>query len=137
MAQEVKLTIDGEEYDKVRSAAYELYCPHDVGDGKPTSTPTGLKIKIRRESDDNVGVVKWAFDSSQVNRKNGEITFMDPNQKKELKVLKWTNGYVTHFEEGGVTVDESPNEQMYEYFEISAELVDINGAEYKKDWKGK
>jgi hypothetical protein len=26
---------------------------------------------------------------------------------------------------------------MYEYFEISAELVDINGVEYKKDWKGK
>jgi hypothetical protein len=137
MAQEVDLKIDGEEYDKVHSASYELYCPHDAGDGKPSSTPTGLKIKISRESDDNVGIVKWAFDSSQVNRKNGEITFMDPNQKKELKVLKWTNGFITHYEEHVPSTAHNPNDQMYEYFEISAELVDINGAEYKKEWKGK
>ncbi len=119
MAQEVILKIDGEEFKKVRSASYELYCPHDTADGKPSSTPCGLKVKISRESDDNIGVVRWAFDSSAVNRKAGEITFRDPNQKKDLKVLKWTNGFVTHYEEHVPSTSALPNEQMYEYFEIS------------------
>ena len=137
MAQEVELKIDGELFDKVHSVSYEIFTPHDASDGKPSSVPQGLKIKISRESDDNVGIAKWAFDSSQVNRKAGQITFKDPNLKKELKVLKWTNGFVTHYEEHVPSTSANPNEQMYEYFEISAELVDVNGTEYKKDWKGK
>lgn len=137
MAQEVELKVDGELFDKVHSVSYEIMTPHDSADGKPSSIPQGLKIKISRESDDNVGICKWAFDSSAVNRKAGQITFRDPNLKKELKVLKWTNGFITHYEEHVPSTAAAANEQMYEYFEISAELVDINGAEYKKDWKGK
>lgn len=137
MAQEVELKIDGELFDKVHSVSYEIFTPHDSSDGKPSSVPQGLKIKISRESDDNIGVCKWAFDSSQVNRKAGQITFRDPNLKKELKVLKWTNGFITHYEEHVPSTSASANEQMYEYFEISAEMVDMNGTEYKKDWKGK
>ena len=137
MAQEVELLIDGEKFDKVHSVSYELYTPHDQADGKPSSVPTGFKIRIKRESDDNIGISKWAFDSSQVNRKAGQITFKDPNLKKELKVLKWENGFITHYEEHVPSTAANPNEQMYEYFEISAELVDLNGSEYKKDWKGK
>lgn len=137
MAQEVELTVDGEKFDKVHTVSYELFTPHDLADGKPSSVPTGLKIKISRESDDNIGILKWAFDSSQVNRKAGKIVFKDPNLKKELKVLNWANGFITHYQEHVPSTAHAPNEQMYEYFEISAELVDVNGAEYKKDWKGK
>jgi len=138
MAQEVELTIDGQKYDKVHSVSYEVYTPHDDADGKPSSTSRGLKIKVTRESDDNIGAVKWAFDSSQVNRKAGKIVFRDPNLKKDLKELTWTNGFITRFEEHVPSTSASADEQTYEYFEISAELVEINGdAKYEKDWKGK
>ena len=110
MAQEVELQVDGEKFDKVRSVSYELFTPHDTIDGKPTNVPMGMKIKISRESDDNVGICKWAFDSSQVNRKAGQITFKDPNLKKDLKVLKWQNGFVTHYEEHVPSTTMSPNE---------------------------
>jgi hypothetical protein len=138
MAQEVELTIDGTKYDKVHTVSYELFTPHDDSDGKPSNVPRGLKLKITRESDDNIGIAKWAFDSSQVNRKSGSVLFRDPNLKKDLKELSWENGFITHYEEHVPSTEQAAGEQMYEYFEISAELVQINGeARYEKDWKGK
>jgi hypothetical protein len=138
MAQEVELTIDGTQYDKVHTVSYELFTPHDDADGKPSNIVRGLKIKVKRESDDNIGIAKWAFDSSQVNRKSGSILFKDPNLKKDLKELTWENGFITHYEEHVPSTTEASTEQTYEYFEISAELVQLNGeARYEKDWKGK
>ena len=138
MAQEVELKIDGEVFDKVTSVSYEIYTPHDSIDGKPSSVPAGLKIKICRESDENIGICKWAFDSSQVNRKAGTISFKDPNLKKDLKELTWENGFISHYEEHVPSTTAAADEQTYEYFEISAELVQVNGeARYEKDWKGK
>ena len=138
MAQYVELKIDGVEYDKVHTVSYELGTPHDAADGKPSNVVRGMKIKVSRESDDNIGIAKWAFDSSSTNRKGGSIVFHDPNLKKPLKELTWENGFVTHYEEHVPSTEDSAREQMYEYFEISAELVAINGeAEYKREWKGK
>ena len=86
MAQEVELLIDGEKFDKVHSVSYELYTPHDQADGKPSSVPTGLKLRIRRESDDNVGIAKWTCDSSQVNGKSVQSTYNHPKHNKKLMV---------------------------------------------------
>jgi hypothetical protein len=134
MAQEVELKIDDEKFE-VRRVSYEIFhltTPRTVS----RFDSCGLKIKISRESDDNVGIARSTFDSSQINRKASEITFrIEPEEGTEGSQV--AERFRDHYEEHVPSTSAMPNEQMYEYFEISAELVDVNGVEYKKDWKGK
>ncbi|MFQ6032854.1 MAG: type VI secretion system tube protein TssD, partial [Candidatus Zixiibacteriota bacterium] len=127
MAYPPKLEIDGVEYHRVYSLSYVLFTDRDET-GKPSTRARGGVIKIMRESDDNTGICNWATDSAKTNFKPGKAVIFGP-EKNELKTLEWENGFITHYEEHIPHTKDRPDDQVYEYFEISAEKIKVQDAE--------
>jgi hypothetical protein len=133
MAQPPKLEIDGVTYPRVYSLSYTLYTDRDET-GKPSSMARGGVIKVMREADDKTEITRWATDSAKTNFKPGKVTIFGP-EKNELKILEWENGFITHYEEHIPHTKERPDDQIYEYFEISAEKIKVKDAEVNNEWE--
>lgn len=120
------LEIDGVKYPNVYAVSYILYTEKDET-GKPSDRARPGVIKITRESDDKTDICRWATDSSKPNFKPGKITFHHPDGHK-MKTLEWGDGFITHYEEHLPHTKDRPDDQMYEYFEVSAREVNVEEA---------
>lgn len=135
MARRPSLEIDGVPYLNVFEVTYSVYTSKDES-GRPSDRAHGGLIKIRRQSNEKVDITRWAMDSSKPNWKKGKVVFKDPdNVNAIMKELTWENGFITYYEEGVPHVKESPDEQMWEYFEISCEKLTIGDAEIDNLWE--
>jgi hypothetical protein len=132
MARRPTLIIDDVEYRNVYEVSYELYTAKDET-GRPSDTAHGGLIKIKRESEGNVEIARWAMDSSEPNWKGGSVTFKTPDNK-EMKKLVWEKGFITFYEEHVPHTKDRPDEQMWEYFEISCKTVTIGDASIDNLW---
>ena len=127
MARRPILEIDGVTYKNVYSVSYELYTAKDET-GRPADRAHAGLIRITRESDENVDIVRWAMDSSKTNFKNGSVKFKNPDDA-DMKELKWEEGFITAYHETIPHVKQNPDDQVFEYFEISCHRVMIGDAE--------
>ncbi|MEA2030106.1 MAG: type VI secretion system tube protein TssD [candidate division Zixibacteria bacterium] len=128
------LEIDGVEYPHVYEVSYEIYTSKDET-GRPTDRAHFGVIKITIESaeDGNVDIARWAMDTSQPNWKSGKVTFYNKDSAV-MKELSWTDGFITKFAEKIPHVKEHADEQIYQYFEISANSIMIADAEILNYW---
>lgn len=133
MARRPVLQIDGVTYKNVYMVSWELYTAKD-NTGRPSDRAHAGVIKVTRESDENVDIARWAMDSSQPKWKAGKVLFKSPNDAT-MKELAWEEGFVTKYEETIPHIKEHADDQVFEYFEISAHKVKIGDAEIDNRWE--
>jgi hypothetical protein len=134
MARRPTLEIDGVQYKNVYEVTYTIYTAKD-DTGRPSDRAHAGTIKVARESDDNSDIARWAMDSSQPNWKAGKVIFKDPKSESTMKELSWEEGFITMYEEFVPHIRNSPDEQMYEYFEISCHRLNIGDAQIDNRWE--
>ncbi len=133
MARRPVLEVDGVVYKNVYEVSYELYTAKDET-GRPSDRAHAGTIKITRESDETADIARWAMDSSKPNWKAGKVTFKTPDDSP-MKELTWEEGFITKYEEMVPHIKQRPDDQVYEYFEISSHKVVIADAEIDNRWE--
>jgi hypothetical protein len=134
MARRPTLEVDGVSYKNVYQVEYTLYTAKD-DTGRPSDRAHAGTIRVSRESDDNTDLARWAMDSSETNWKAGKIIFKDPKSESSMKELTWEEGFITLYEEYVPHLKTKPDEQMYEYFEISCHKLAIGEAKIDNRWE--
>ncbi len=99
-----------------------------------TSPQNSLPNRTGNNATHELDIARWAMDSSKPNWKAGKVTFRDPSDS-EMKALTWEEGFVTSYEETIPHVKDSPDDQIYESFEISAHKLVIGDAEIDNRWE--
>ncbi len=133
MARRPVLEIDGVVYKNVYEVHYVLYTAKDET-GRPSDRAHAGVVAVRRESDETTDIARWAMDSSQPNWKAGKVTIKNPNDAT-MKELSWEEGFITKYEEIVPHVKDSPDEQVYEYFEISCHKLTVGDAFIDNRWE--
>ncbi len=133
MARRPVLEIDGVVYKNVYEVSYVIYTAKDET-GRPSDRAHAGTIKIKRESDEKADIARWAMDSSKPNWKAGKVSFKTPDDS-EMKALTWDEGFITKYEEVVPHIKDSPDAQVYEYFEISSHKITIGDAEIDNRWE--
>jgi len=134
MAQQPELKIEGNRYPRCLEVSFSLYTEKDET-GKPADRSRAGLIKVTREVTNNQDVFRWATDSSKKNFKGGQVTFKDPESSKDLVALAFENGFVTYYECHLPHIKHNSADQMYEYFEISAEKVTFGSDSINQNWE--
>ena len=133
MARRPTLEIDGVKYKNVYEVSYEIYTAKDET-GRPSDRSHAGTIKVTRESDETDAIVAWAMDSSQPNWKAGSVSFKKPDDSA-MKVLTWEEGFITKYIERIPHVKNNPDDQVYEYFEISCHKLTIASSTIDNRWE--
>jgi len=133
MARRPTLEIDGVVYKNVYAVSYDLYTAKDET-GRPSDRAHAGTIKVARESDENCDIARWAMDSSKPNWKAGKVTFRNPDDAA-MKELTWEEGFITKYEEAIPHVKHNPDDQVFEYFEISCHKLSIADASIDNRWE--
>ena len=133
MARRPKLEIDGVPFINVYEVTYELYTARDET-GRPSDRAHAGVIKITRESDSNADIARWAMDSSKPNWKAGKVIFRDASDAV-MKELSWEDGFISRYEEHIPHIKARPDDQVYEYFEISCHKLTIGNAAIDNRWE--
>jgi len=133
MARRPVLEVDGVVFKNVYKVSYELYTAKDET-GRPSDRAHAGLIKVTRESDETVDIARWAMDSSKPNWKSGKVTFKNPDDAA-MKTLAWEEGFITKYEETIPHIKANPDDQVYEYFEISSHKLMIGDAEIDNRWE--
>lgn len=133
MARRPVLEIDGVVYKNVYEVSYELYTAKDET-GRPSDRAHAGTIKITRESDENTDIYRWATDSSKPNWKAGKVVVKTPDDST-MKELAWEEGFITKYEETIPHIKNNPDDQVFEYFEISCHKLMVGGVELDNRWE--
>jgi hypothetical protein len=133
MARRPGLKIDGVVFKNVYAVSYSLYTAKDET-GRPSDRAHAGVICITRESDEKSDIARWAMDSSKPNWKAGEVSFKNPDDA-EMKSLSWEEGFITKYVETIPHVKNNPDDQVFEYFEISCHKLIIGKAEIDNRWE--
>lgn len=133
MARRPTLEIDGVVYKNVYAVSYTLYTAKDET-GRPSDRAHAGVIKVTRESDETSDIARWAMDSSKPNWKAGRVTLRNPDDAA-MKELTWEEGFITKYEEMVPHIKDRPDDQVYEYFEISCHKLAIGDAEIDNRWE--
>ena len=133
MARRPTLVIDGVTFKNVYSVSFEMYTAKDET-GRPADRAHAGTIKVTRESDESTDICRWACDSSKPKWKGGKVTFKNPDDAT-MKELTWEEGFITKYEEHVPHLKDKPDEQMYEYFEISCHKLVVGDAEIDNRWE--
>jgi hypothetical protein len=134
MAHTPDLLIEGERIPKVIEVSYEVYTSKDVR-GKPSDQARLAKIRVIREADDTNTIFRWACRSTTDNFKKGEIVFKKPQDGQEMKRLTWKDGFLSYYKETYPDFEKAKSNQVYEEFEISAEVISVGDAELDGNWE--
>jgi hypothetical protein len=134
MAITPDLYIEDERIPKVREVSYEVYTSKDVR-GKPSDQARLAKIRIVREADDSNIVFRWACQSTQDNFKKGKIVLKNPKDGRDMKELEWKDGFITSYRETYPDFEFAKSNQVFEEFEISAEVITVGDASLDGNWE--
>ena len=74
------------------------------------------------------------MDSAKPNWKSGKVTFKNPDDAM-MKELAWEEGFITKYEERIPHLKNKPDDQVFEYFEISCHKLTIGGASLDNRWE--
>jgi hypothetical protein len=133
MARRPILEIDGVTYKNVYEVKYNLYTAKDET-GRPSDRAHAGVICVTRESDENTDIARWAMDSGKPNWKAGTVLFKNPDDAT-MKTLTWEDGFVTKYAETVPHIKQRPDDQVFEYFEISCHKLMIGDAEIDNRWE--
>ena len=133
MAKQFEVEIDGNKVSNVLDVEYGLDVAKDTNGAPVDARPRLKTISIKRRSDENVDLWSWSLHPHEEYFKSGKIEFLNPkNEKKVLKTLTWTNGFVKEYVETLPHVDTARNAPQVERIDVSAQTIEINGV----PWEG-
>ena len=116
----VKIEIDGYKEREVLMVTYEFDQSTDV-EGQMAGIPRGGKITVRVKAlnDGTPDLLAWMI----------ERTFNETKTGKEMKTIKFTNGYCVSF-------DEKWEDKMehYEEIVITCKKIEFGNVAYENDW---
>ena len=124
----VKLEIDGYKDREVMMVKYEFDQATDV-EGQMSGIPRGGKIKIRVKAlnDGTPELMDWMVARNLP--KNGVITFLETKTGKNMKTIKFTNGYCVNFEEKW-----EDKKGHFEEIEITCQKIEFESVVFENDW---
>ena len=125
----VVLAIDGFAEREVMMVDYKFDQATDR-EGQIAGIPRGGKVTIRVKAlnDGNNELIAWMLDPTSP--KNGEIKFLETKTNKEMKSIKFTNGYCINFEEKW-----EDGQQHYEQIEIVCQKLENGSVAFDNPWK--
>ncbi len=133
MARRPTLEVEGVAYPNVYSVTYVLYTAKDET-GRPSDRAHAGVITVIRESTADTTMASWAMNSAKPNWKGGKVIFRNPDDSV-MKELTWTDGFITSYKETIPHVKESPDQQVYEEFQISCQTLSIADASIDNRWQ--
>ena len=124
----VSMTIDGYKEREVLMVTYEFSQATDV-EGQMAGIPRGgkLTVRVKALNDGTPDLLAWMCERNLP--KNGEIKFLETKTNKEMKSIKFTNGYCINFEEKW-------EDKMghFEEIEITCKQIEFGNVKYENDW---
>ena len=98
-------------------------------EGQIAGIPRGgkLRVRVKALNDGTPDLLAWMTERSLP--KNGEIKFLETKTNKEMKSIKFTNGYCVSFEEKW-------EDKMghFEEIEITCKAIEFGNVKYENDW---
>ena len=124
----VKLEVDGYKEREVMMVKYEFDQATDV-EGQMSGIPRGGKINIRVKAlnDGTSDLLAWMVERNLP--KNGTITFLETKTGKNMKTIKFTNGYCVNFEEKW-----EDKQGHFEEIEITCQKIEFGSVVFENDW---
>ena len=124
----VKIEIDGYKEREVLMVTYEFDQATDV-EGQMAGIPRGGKITVRVKAlnDGTPDLLAWMIERNLP--KNGTITFNETKTGKEMKSIKFTNGYCVSFDEKW-----EDKKGHFEEIVITCKKIEFGNVVYENDW---
>lgn len=124
----VKIEIDGYKEREVQMVTYEFDQATDV-EGQMSGIPRGGKITVRVKAlnDGTPDLLAWMVERNL--HKDGTITFLESKTGKNMKTIKFTNGYCVNFEEKW-----EDKKGHFEEIVISCQKIEFGSVVYENDW---
>ena len=129
MASQFRVKINGQLLPKVKSVTMGLEVA-GANDGHPQDARPRLHvIRISRESDKTTDLWSWASTPFGSQYRKGTVEFLDPEEKdKVLKTVNWEDGFIRSYQEVLPHVQSAKEEPLVETIEVSARVIDFDGA---------
>jgi Hemolysin coregulated protein Hcp (TssD) len=130
MANHAVFSLDGKKSD-LKYFNYRFH-RHTEDNGKPSTRIRKGEITMTKDSIyDKGSFTTWLSDPDKA--KDGEIViYRDEAKKEKLKTIKFTKGYIVHYEET-FNLELAQNNTL-ETFTISAEIIDVEGSKFDFLW---
>ena len=124
----VSIAIDGYKEREVLMVTYEFSQATDV-EGQMAGIPRGGKITVRVKAlnDGTPVLLAWMIERSLP--KNGVIKFLETKTNKEMKTIKFTNGYCVDFEEKW-----EDKLGHLEEIQITCKQIEIGSVKFENEW---
>ena len=124
----VSIAIDGYKEREVLMVTYEFNQVTDV-EGQMAGIPRGGKIivRVKAMNDGTPELVAWMCERNLP--KDGTIKFNETKTGKEMKNIKFTNGYCVNFEEKW-----EDKTGHFEEITITCRKIEFGNVAYENDW---
>lgn len=124
----VKIEIDGYKEREVQMVTYAFEQATDV-EGQMSGIPRGglITVRVKALNDGTPDLLAWMIERNLP--KNGTITFLETKTGKNMKTIKFTNGYCVNFEEKW-----ADKEGHFEEITISCQKIEFGSVVYENDW---
>lgn len=129
MANQFRVKINGQVVPLVKSVTMGLEVA-GADDGHPQDARPRLHvIRISRESDKSTDLWNWATTPYGEQYRKGSVEFLDPEKEdKVLKTVNWEDGFVRSYQEAMPHTQHAREQPVVEMVEISARVIDFDGA---------
>ena len=124
----VKIEIDGYKEREVQMVTYEFDQATDV-EGQMSGIPRGglITVRVKALNDGTPDLLAWMIERNLP--KNGTITFLETKTGKNMKTIKFTNGYCVNFEEKW-----EDKKGHFEEIVITCQKFEFGSVVYENDW---
>ncbi|HIZ33450.1 MAG TPA: hypothetical protein H9814_07940 [Candidatus Bacteroides merdigallinarum] len=124
----VKIEIDGYKEREVQMVTYEFDQATDV-EGQMSGIPRGglITVRVKALNDGTPDLLAWMIERNLP--KNGTITFLETKTGKNMKTIKFTNGYCVNFEEKW-----EDKKGHFEEIVITCQKIEFGSVVYENDW---
>ena len=124
----VKIEIDGYKEREVQMVTYEFDQATDV-EGQMSGIPRGglITVRVKALNDGTPDLLAWMIERNLP--KNGTITFLETKTGKNMKTIKFTNGYCVYFEEKW-----EDKKGHFEEIVITCQKIEFGSVVYENDW---
>jgi len=124
----VKIEIDGYKEREVMMISYEFDQATDI-EGQMAGIPRGgkLTVRVKALNDGTPDLLAWMVERNLP--KNGTITFQETKTGKDMKKIKFTNGYCVNFEEKW-----EDKKGHFEEIVITCKKIEFESVVFENDW---
>jgi len=134
MAKQPIMLLEGNKVQRIYEVSFTLYTEKDET-GKPSDRSRCGLVKVKREASGDTTIFRWATDSSKKNFKSGKVTFKNPESEEDMVSLEFEKAFISYYEHHCPDIKHNSGDQIFEYFEISAEKLTLGSDTLHQNWE--